>query len=92
MYTGWTAHLKEEEKEDFQRRIWRSKQVLDRVSDLIDREIKAVDDTERDPKAYDNPAWPYKQAYKNGMRAGLSFIKQFVDLDKQKKPTKEDDR
>ena len=90
MYTGWTSHLSSEEKEDFQRRIWRAKPVLDRVNDLVDKELKAVDDTERDPKAYDNPAWPYKQAYKNGMRAGLSIIKQLVDLDKQRKPEKND--
>ncbi len=86
MYTGWTAHLKEEEKDAFQNRVWRSKDVLDRVNQLIESEIKAIDDTERDPKAYDNPSWPYKQAFKNGMRSGLSIIKQLVDLDKQKKP------
>ncbi len=90
MLIGWTTHLKEEEKEPFRNLIWRAKPVLDRVNDLIDLELKAVDDTERDPKAYDNPAWPYKQAYKNGVRSGLSIIKQLVDLNKQQKPSKEE--
>jgi hypothetical protein len=90
MLVGWTQHLKEEDRESFRSRVWRAKPVLDRVNDLIDLELKAVDDTERDPKAYDNPAWPYKQAYKNGVRSGLSIIKQLVDLNKQKKPEKDD--
>ena len=90
MYTGWTSHLPDEDKDEFQRRVWRSKPVLDRVNALLENELKAIDDTERDPKAYDNPAWPYKQAYKNGMRAGLSIMKQFVDLNKQKKPEKDE--
>jgi hypothetical protein len=86
MYVGWTSNLDDNEKELFLNQVQRSKPVLDRVVELIDQETKAIEDTERDPKAYDNPAWPYKQAYKNGMRAGLSIIKQFVDLSKQKKP------
>lgn len=92
MYVGWTKHLSEDkDKEAFKGQIWRSRHVLNRVKDLIEIEEKAIDDTERDPKAYVNPAWPYMQAYKNGMRHGLSIIKQFVDLTKQQKP-KENER
>lgn len=90
MYTGWTANLKEDERDDFQRRVWRAKPVLDRVAELIEIELQAIDDTERDPKAYDNPAWPYKQAFKNGVRTGLTKIQEFVNLNKQQKPKKED--
>jgi hypothetical protein len=90
MYTGWTAHLKEDEKEDFQRRVWRAKPVLDRVNDLIKSELNAIEDTERDPKGYENPAWAYKQAYKNGMKSGLTIIQKFVDLNNQKKPERHD--
>jgi hypothetical protein len=90
MYSSWAQHLPENEKEDFQRLVWRAKPVLDRVTDLINAEVRAIDDTERDPKAYDNPSWAYKQAYKNGLRTGFSKIKEFVDLNKQQKP--KDDR
>lgn len=87
MYIGWTQHIQDEkDKERFKQSILSSKQVLERLKALIEKEEDAIDQTERDPKAYDNPAWPYKQAYKNGMRHGLSIIKQFVDLDKQKQP------
>lgn len=89
MFIGWTKHLTDErQKEAFQNSILGSKQVLDRLKDLIELEEKTVDQTERDPKAYDNPAWAFKQAYKNGFRAGLAIIKQMVDLDKQQ-PIKE---
>lgn len=90
MYVSWTKHLtSDEQKNDFNRRIWRAKPVLDRVTQLVEAELKVIDDTERDPKAYDNPGWAYKQAYKNGMKAGLSIIKQLVDLTNQKKPERE---
>lgn len=92
MYTSWTSHLTDEkDKEAFQNRVWRAKPVLERAVNLIDKELKAIDDTERDPKAYDNPAWPYKQAYKNGMRSGLSIIKRLIDLDEQQKPKKKEE-
>lgn len=80
MYTGWTAHLKEDEKESFKGQIRRARHVLERLSNLIDSELKAVDDTERDVKAYDNPAWAYKQAYKNGVRAAYLKMKDFIDI------------
>lgn len=92
MLIGWTSHLPDEKKEEFKRRVWRAKLVLERIVELVNLELKGIDDTERDPKSYDNPAWPYKQAYKNGMRHGLSIIKTLVDLDNQKKPVKKDDR
>lgn len=85
MYVSWTTHLTDEkEKESFKGQIHRARHVLARLKDLIDLELKSIDDTERDPKAYDNAGWPYKQAYKNGMRHGLSIMKQLVDLDNQK--------
>jgi hypothetical protein len=90
MFIGWTQHLKGEDKERFKQSVLGSKHVLDRLKTLIENEEDAIDQTERDPKAYDNPSWAYKQAYKNGMRHGLSTIKQFVDLDKQKKEDKID--
>lgn len=91
MFIGWTQHIKDkEEKERFKQSVLASKHILEHLKTLIEKEEDAIDQTERDPKAYDNPAWPYKQAYKNGMRHGLSIIKQFIDLDKQQKENKID--
>lgn len=87
MYIGWTHHLKDEkEKEQFANSIYGSKRVLDRLKAIIDALEEEVDQTERDPKAYENPAWAYKQAYKNGYRSGLKTIQNIVDLDKQRPP------
>ena len=87
MFSGWTQHLKDEkEKERFTDSILSSKRVLERLKSLIDIEVDTIDQTERDPKAYDNAGWPYKQAYKNGMRHAYHIMKQMVDLDKQQPP------
>lgn len=87
MYSGWTSHLKDkQEKERFNQSVLAAKPVLERLKTLIEMEESAIDQTERDPKAYVNPAWPYMQAHKNGMRSLAHTIKQFIDLDKQKEP------
>lgn len=87
MYIGWTKHIQDEkEKVDFQNSIWGSKRVLDRLKVLIEMEESAIENTERDIKSYDSASWSHKQAHKNGLRQGLSIIKQMVDLDKQQPP------
>jgi len=84
MYTKWTSHLQsEDEKIRFKGTIKGAKPVLDRIKDLMTIEEKALDRTELDPKAYDNTNWPYKQAFKNGYRAGLEVTKKLVDIDNQ---------
>jgi hypothetical protein len=85
MYTKWTEHLKDDPnaKLRFEAAVQGSKQVLDRLMVLIDEEIKALDQSEMDAKAYDNPSWAYKQAYKNGCRKAFTVLKTYVDLDKQ---------
>jgi hypothetical protein len=47
---------------------------------LIAKELKVLEETEEDAKAYDNPAWAYKQAYKNGYRKGLKTVLQIIAL------------
>jgi hypothetical protein len=85
MYTKWTSHLStEEEQNRFKETVLASKPVLNRIKDLMEIEEKTLDRTELDPKAYDNTNWPYKQAFKNGYRAGLAVAKKLVDIDNQK--------
>jgi len=93
MYIGWTKHLPTpEDKERFEKSIYGAKQVLDRLKALIEQEERDLDQTELDPKAYDNPSWAYKQAFKNGFRKGLHFTKTLTDLDKQVLPKENHDR
>ena len=85
MYTKWTSHLPTEEAQNkFKESVLAAKPVLERIKDLLTAEEKVLDRTELDPKAYDNTNWPYKQAFKNGYRAGLEIARKLVDLDNQK--------
>lgn len=86
MLAPWTRHIKDpSEKEDFENSIRGAQRVLERLKTLLDEEEKALDQTELDAKAYDNPSWAYKQAFKNGLRKGISIIKPLLDLDKETK-------
>jgi hypothetical protein len=52
--------------------------TLDRAREVFTKELKALDDTELDAKAYDNPAWAYKQAYKNGYRKAMRVVEDLL--------------
>ncbi len=81
MYTKWTSHLKDQdEKQRFESSVLGSKPVLERLYKIIDEEEQGIEQSELDAKAYDNPAWAYKQAYKNGAKAAYRVIKRTIDL------------
>lgn len=86
MYTKWTSHLKDpDEKQRFESSVLGSKHVLERLYKIIDEEEQGIEQSELDAKAYDNPAWAYKQAYKNGAKAAYRVIKKTIDLGDQTK-------
>ena len=82
----WTNHLKsEDEKERFESLVRNSTQVLSRLSDiLLDREA-AILKQEVLVADYDSPAWPYKQAHRNGARSELKKLKDLLSFLKDKK-------
>ena len=84
MYTKWTSHLEDPAaKKRFESSIQGSKTVLDRLKTIIEEEEKAIEQSEMDAKAYDNPSWAYKQAFKNGTKAAYRSMKKLVNLDEQ---------
>ena len=85
MISRWTLHLEtEEEKEKFKKEILGSKNVLDRLMNILEEDEKGLNRSEIDPKSYSTPNWDYKQAHKNGMRQYMAQIKALIDLDQQK--------
>jgi hypothetical protein len=52
---------------------------LTRALTILVNEVKALEDTELDVKAYDNPAWAFKQAYKNGYKKAIRVVTQILD-------------
>ena len=53
--------------------------TLQKALTLLQNEIRALEDTEIDVKAFDNPAWAYKQAYKNGYKKALRVVTTILD-------------
>lgn len=79
MLEAWTRHLKsEEEKERFKNIYSGSKQVLERLSELLDQIENDDSELETNPKVYDIPNWPYRQADLNGHRRAIKQIKKLI--------------
>jgi hypothetical protein len=79
MLEAWTRHLKtEEEKTRFKNIYSGSKQVLERLSELLDQIENDDDELETNPKVYDIPNWPYRQADLNGHRRAIKQIKKLI--------------
>lgn len=80
MIEAWTRHLKtEEEKERFRNTYSGSKIVLDRLSELLDQIDSDDSELELNPKVYDIPNWPYRQADLNGHRRAIKQIKKLIN-------------
>ena len=85
MYTRWTDHLRtEEEKEAFRKKIYSAKEILDRLKDILEDDLMALDRSEMDQRIYQVPNWDYLQAHKNGNRQSYTVIHKLVNLDQQK--------
>lgn len=84
MIIQWTNHLKtQEEKEAFANLLQGSKQVLDRLSQILKQEEGEITRTELSVEAYDNPNWSHKQAFKNGQRSVYRKLQHLMNLDQQ---------
>jgi hypothetical protein len=90
MYTIWTKHIEDpNEKIEFEKTVFGSKRVLNRLKDLLKEQEDALNIAEVSPKNYEIPNWDYRQAHNNGYRQCLNVLKKLVDLDQQL-PTMED--
>ena len=84
MYTAWTKHLEDpKERVEFEKTIFGSRRVLDRLKDILKEQEEALNINEVSPKNYEVPNWDYKQAHSNGYRQFLNVLKKLIDLDQQ---------
>lgn len=77
MISKWTEHLRNDPKakEKFEQYVKGSKELLNRLEDILTDLEKSLDRSEIDPNQFDNPNWAYLQAYKNGCKGMLQKIK-----------------
>ena len=76
----WSSHLPEEEREDFEKYVANSNSLLERLTEIINKKIEAVDRVIIDPKEFDKASWAFKQADLNGFKRALKELKLFTDL------------
>lgn len=82
MISRWTSHLKNpQEIERFKSSLEGSKTILERLTQIIEETEASIQSEEFNVKAYDNPAWAYKQAFYNGAKAQLKLIKKLINPD-----------
>lgn len=85
MYTKWTSHISsDKDKELFQNRVLGSKDVLDRILDILHEDLKSLETIETSLSSLDQPNWALRQAYITGDKNRLKTIIKLVDLNQQK--------
>ena len=85
MITAWTKHIEDpNSKADFERDVWGSKRILDRLGDIVTEMETSLSRSETDIKSFDTPNWAYLQSFKNGQRLAYKQIKALITLDQQK--------
>ena len=84
MYSKWTSHLASaEDKEKFQNHIKGSRDVLDRLIEILDEKEKEYTNMELSISIYDQSNWAERQAHMNGYRSCSQSIRKLIDLDQQ---------
>lgn len=85
MFTKWTdGTIDLDGQMKFKQSVRAAKPVFEKLIQIIDQELRILDQSELSQKAYDTPGWDYKQAHRNGLREGLTKIKTLINLDQQK--------
>jgi len=85
MFIDWTKNLKtEEEKKNFENKVWSAKEVLDRQTVLIDERLEHMRKAQHSIKTFDTPNWALKRAFMDGFESCAAINKKLIDLDQQK--------
>jgi hypothetical protein len=79
-YDIWSRHLPDDRRKNFEDLVKNSTTVLERLRQLIDEELNALDGKEETESDFDSPAWAQKQAFRNGKRTGLKRVRQLLSF------------
>lgn len=84
MHIEWTNHLKDPiEKEQFAASYHGAETILNRLVELIDGKIDALERSSEGLKQYQNPNWAAETAHKNGMASAYKAVKELVTIKDQ---------
>lgn len=68
--------VKPAERERFKELMKVAEPLLLKIQELIDEDIKELDDTDNDD--FTNPSWALEMAHKRGIKKGLTSLKKYV--------------
>lgn len=84
MIIAWTKHLKDPDaKASFEKSVWSSKNVLDRLIDILQEDLANTEDKQISHKTFESPNWAEHQAYMNGYKQANKVIIKLINLDQQ---------
>lgn len=83
MHIDWLKHLKsEDDRKKFVNSLMGSRDILDRLTDLVEEREATIHRSSIDRTTFDNPNWAYTEAYRLGQLAAYSNIKNLTNLKK----------
>lgn len=81
MISAWTKHLKDQDEQArFKNNILSSRDVFERMGELLEEMKEDAQSPKRAYVDYDKPNWAYKQADINGYLRCIDQIKTLIDL------------
>lgn len=81
MITAWIQGLNVEDQDKLSKRVKSSRDVLDRIIEIMNKDEDALNRRESSASVYDNANWDYRQADANGYRRCLREYKQLLNID-----------
>jgi hypothetical protein len=79
--TVWTKHLKsEKDKEDFVTSLKGQTYITSRLVDILEENLDGILRSEIKQADFEDAAWAYKQAFRNGKKAALKEVLDLFDF------------
>lgn len=84
MKTMWTSHLQDQEdKERFERAVRSARPAFERLDEILNERLKAIDAIDTGVEKYKQPGWDAIQAHYNGEKASVKYIKNLINFDQK---------
>ena len=75
---AWFKNVDPEKRANYEETLRNSSTALSRLYDIVEEKEQTMNSQEVSLSDFDNPSWPYKQAYRNGQKAALKEMKELL--------------
>lgn len=78
---AWTKHLKDpKQRADLESLLRNSSQAFSRLLEIIEEKERTLNNSDHSIKDFEDAAWAFKQAFRNGQRAGMKEIRDLLEF------------